>query len=60
MAYRTVQHSLTEEQTKLKKILDILDDDQIAGHAQEMQDRSADCLRIRGARLKIDSTKQVR
>ena len=60
MAYRTVQHSLTEEQTKLKKILDILDDDQIAGHAQEMQDRSADCLRITGARLKIDSTKQVR
>ena len=60
MAYRTVQHSLTEKQTKLKKILDILDDDQIAGHAQEMQDRSADCLRITGARLKIDSTKQVR
>ena len=57
MAYRTVQHSLTEEQTKLKKILDILDDDQIAGHAQEMQDRSADCLRITGARLKIDSIK---
>ena len=46
--------------TKLKKILDILDDDQIAGHAQEMQDRIADCLRITGARLKIDSTKQVR
>ena len=59
MAYRTVQHSLTEKQTKLKKILDIPDDDKIAGHAQEMQDRIADYLRITGARLKIDSIKQV-
>ena len=59
MAYRTVQHSLTEKQTKLKKILDIPDDDKIAAHAQEMQDRIADYLRITGARLKIDSIKQV-
>ena len=59
MAYRTVQHSLTEKQTKLKKILDIPDDDKIAGNAQEMQDRIADYLRITGARLKIDSIKQV-
>ena len=59
MAYRTVQHSLTEKQTKLKKILDIPDDDKIAGDAQEMQDRIADYLRITGARLKIDSIKQV-
>ena len=59
MAYRTVQHSLTEKQTKLKKILGIPDDDKIAGHAQEMQDRIADYLRITGARLKIDSIKQV-
>ena len=60
MAYRTVQHSLTEKQTKLKKILDIPDDDKIAADAQEMQDRIADYLRITGARLKIDSVKQVR
>ena len=46
--------------TKLKKILDIPDDDKIAAHAQEMQDRIADYLRITGARLKIDSIKQVR
>ena len=59
MAYRTVQHSLTEKQTKLKKILDIPDDDKIAAHAQEIQDRIADYLRITGARLKIDSIKQV-
>ena len=59
MAYRTVQHSLTEKQTKLKKILDIPDDDKIAADAQEMQDRIADYLRITGARLKIDSIKQV-
>ena len=42
MAYRTVQQSLTEKQTKLKKILDIPDDDNIAANAQEMQDRFAD------------------
>ena len=59
MAYRTVQHSLTEKQTKLKKILDIPDDDKIEAHAQEMQDRIADYLRITSARLKIDSIKQV-
>ena len=59
MAYRTVQHSLSEKQTKLKKILDIPDDDKIAANAQEMQDRIADYLRITGARLKIDSIKQV-
>ena len=59
MAYRTVQHSLTEKQTKLKKILDIPDDDKIEAHAQEMQDRIADYLRITGAQLKIDSIKQV-
>ena len=59
MAYRTVQHSLTEKQTKLKKILDIPDDDKIAAQAQEIQDRIADYLRITGARLKIDSIKQV-
>ncbi|CAH3143204.1 unnamed protein product [Porites lobata] len=58
VAYRTVQHSLTEKQTKLKKILDIPDDDKIAAHAEEMQDRIADYLRITGARLKIDSIKQ--
>ena len=55
-----IQHSLTEKQTKLKKILDIPDDDKIAAHAQEMQDRIADYLRITDARLKIDSIKQVR
>ena len=62
MVYRTVQHSLTEKQTKVKKILDIPDDDKIAAHAQEMQDRIADyfIIRITGARLKIDSIKQVR
>ena len=59
MAYRTVQHSLTEKQTTLKKILDIPDDDKIAAYAQEMQDHIADYLRITGARLKIDSIKQV-
>ena len=59
MAYRTVQHSLTEKQTKLKKILDIPDDDKIEAHAQEMQDRIADYLKITSARLKIDSIKQV-
>ena len=59
MAYRTVQHSMTEKQTKLK-ILDIPDDDNIAAHAQEMQDRIADYLTITGARFKIDSIKQVR
>ena len=42
MAYRTVQQSLTEKQTKFKKILDIPDDDNIAANAQEMQDRIAD------------------
>ena len=60
MAYRTVQHSLTEKQTKLKKILDIPNDDKIEAHAQEMQDRIADYLKITSARLKIDSIKQVR
>ena len=60
MAYRTVQHALTEKQTKLKKILDIPDDDKIAAHAREMQDCIADHLRITGARLKIDSIKKVR
>ena len=60
MAYRTVQHSLTEKQTKLKKILDIPDDDKMEAHAQEMQDRIADYLKITSARLKIDSIKQVR
>ena len=60
MAYRKVQHSLSEKQTKLKKILDIQDDDKIAANAQEMQDRIADYLRIAGARFKIDSVKQVR
>ena len=60
MAYHTVQHSLTEKQTKLKKILDIPDDDNIAANAQEMQDRIADYLRITGERFKIDSIKQVR
>ena len=59
MAYRTVQHSLTEKQTKLKKILDIPDDDRIEAHAQEMQDRIVDYLKITSARLKIDSIKQV-
>ena len=59
MAYRKVQHSLAEKQTKLKKILDI-PDDKIAANTQEMQDRIADYLRITGARLKIDSIKQVR
>ena len=59
MAYRTVQHSLTEKQTKLKKILDIPDDDKIEAHEQEMQDRIADYLKITSARLKIDSIKQV-
>ena len=59
MAYRTVQHSLTEKQTKFKKILDIPDDDKKAANAQEMQDRIADYLRMTGARLKIDSIKQV-
>ena len=48
------------DQTKLKKTLDIPDDDNIAAHAQEMQDRIADYLRITGARFKIDSIKQVR
>ena len=42
MAYRTVQQSLKEKQTKLKKILDIPDDDNIAANAQEMQDRIAE------------------
>ena len=60
MAYRKVQHSLSEKQTKLKKILDIPDDDKIEAHAQEMQDRIADYLKITSARLKIDSIKQVR
>ena len=60
MAYHTVQHSLTEKQTKLKKILDIPDDENIAANAQEMQDRIADYLRITGERFKIDSIKQVR
>ena len=60
MAYRTVQHSLTEKQTKLKKILDIPDDDKMEAHAQEMRDRIADYLKITSARLKIDSIKQVR
>ena len=59
MAYRTVQHSLTEKQTKLKKILDIPDDENIAANAQAMRDPIADYLRITGARLKIDSIKQV-
>ena len=44
MAYRTVQHSLTEKQTKLKKILDIPDYDNIGANAQEMEDRIADWL----------------
>ena len=60
MAYRKVQHSLSEKQTKLKKILDIPDDDKMEAHAQEMQDRIADYLKITSARLKIDSIKQVR
>ena len=60
MAYRKVQHSLSEKQTKLKKILDIPDDDKIAANAQEMQDRIAEYLRTTGARFKIDSVKQVR
>ena len=60
MAYHTVQHSLTEKQTKLKKILDIPDDDNIAANAQEMQHRIADYLRITRERFKIDSIKQVR
>ena len=60
MAYRKVQHSLSEKQTKLNKILDIPDDDKIAANAQEMQDRIADFLRTTDARFKIDSVKQVR
>ena len=39
-----VQHSLTEKQTKLKKILDIPDYDSIGANGQEMEDHIADWL----------------
>ena len=55
----TIKDLIKEKQTKLKKILDIPNDDKIEANAQEMQDRIADYLKITSARLKIDSIKQV-
>ena len=59
MAFRTVQHSLTEKQHKLQKLLDISDEEKKAEHAQDIQDRITDYFRQTGARLKIDSIKRV-
>jgi len=58
VAYRTVQHALTEKQNKLKKLLDI-PDEKTAEHAQEMHDRITDYFRQTGAKLNIDSVKRV-
>lgn len=59
VAFRTVQQALTEKQHKLKKLLDIPDEEKKAEHAQDMQDRLTDYLRQTGARLKIDKIKRV-
>ena len=59
MSFRTVQQALTEKQQKLKKLLDIPDDEERAKHAQEMQDRITDYFRQTGARLKLDNIKRV-
>ncbi len=59
VAFRTVQHALIEKQHKLKKLLDIPDEETKAEHAQDIQDRITDYFRHTGARLKIDSVKRV-
>lgn len=59
VAFRTVQHALTEKQHKLKKLLDIPDEEKKAEHAQDIQDRLTDYFRQTGARLKIDNIKRV-
>lgn len=59
MAFRTVQQALKEKQHKLKKLLEIPDEEKKADHAQDMQDRLMDYLRQTGARLKIDKIKRV-
>ncbi|KAL9984073.1 hypothetical protein ACROYT_G006329 [Oculina patagonica] len=58
VAFRTVQHALTEKQHKLKKLLDIPDEETKAEQAQDIQDRITDYFRQTGARLKIDSVKR--
>ena len=59
MAFRAVQHALTEKQHKLKKLLDIPDEKTKEEFAQDIQDRINDYFRTTGARLKIDSIKRV-
>lgn len=59
VAFRTVQHALTEKQHKLKKLLDIPDEEKKAEHAQDIRDRLTDYFRQTGARLKIDNIKRV-
>ena len=59
VAFRTVQQVLTEKQHKLKKLLDIPDEETKAEHAQDIQDRLNDYFRLTGARLKIDKIKRV-
>lgn len=58
VAYRTVQHALSEKQRRLKRVLDIPDDEK-EEHAQYMQDKITDYFRLTGARLKLDSVKRV-
>ena len=60
VAYRTLQHALTEKQHKLKKLLHIPDDDKRTAHAQDIQDRITDYVRMTGARLNVDNIKRVR
>lgn len=59
VAHRTVQHSLAEKHRKLKKLLDIPNDEGGAEHVRDLQDRITDYFRRTGAKLKVDSIRRV-
>ena len=59
VAHRTVQHSLAEKHRKLKKLLEIPNDEGRAGHVRDLQDRITDYFRRTGAKLKVDSIRKV-
>ncbi|KAK2572704.1 Mitochondria-eating protein [Acropora cervicornis] len=58
VAHRTVQHSLAEKHRKLKKLLDIPNDEGRAEHVRDLQDRITDYFRRTGAKLKVDSIRR--
>lgn len=58
VAHRTVQHSLAEKHRKLKKLLDIPNDEGRTEHVRDLQDRITDYFRRTGAKLKVDSIRR--